>query len=76
VLRDHCEREGTDYNAIRKTVLYTGGALATGDMDAFVADLSGLAAVGIEGVMIMPVGPDPVGIIEQVAPVVGRIAEL
>ena len=76
VLRDHCEREGTDYDAIRKTILYTGGTLATGDMDAFVSELSGLAAVGIEGVMIMPVGPDPVGIIEQVAPVVGRIAEL
>ena len=76
VLRDHCEREGTDYDAIRKTILYTGGALATGDMDVFVSELSDLAAVGIEGAMIMPVGPDPVAIIEQVAPVVGKIAEL
>jgi F420-dependent oxidoreductase-like protein len=76
VLRDHCEREGTDYDAIRKTILYTGRTLATGDMDGFVSELSDLAAVGIEGVMIMPVGPDPVGIIEQVAPVVGKIADL
>ena len=76
VLRDHCEREGTDYDAIRKTVLYTGSAVAAGDMDAFVTELAALAAVGIEGVMIMPVGPDPVALVEQVAPVVGKIAEL
>jgi F420-dependent oxidoreductase-like protein len=76
VLRDHCEREGTDYDAIRKTILYSGSALATGDIDGFVSELSGLAAVGIEGVMVMPLGPDVVGIIEQVAPVVGKINEL
>ncbi len=76
VLREHCEREGTDYDAIRKTILYTGAALATGDMDAFVSELAALAAAGIEGVMIMPVGPDPVAIIEQVAPVLAKIADL
>jgi F420-dependent oxidoreductase-like protein len=76
VLRDHCDREGTDYDAIRKTILYSGGALATADLDTFVSEMSALAAVGIEGVMIMPVGPDPVGIVEQIAPVVGRVAEL
>lgn len=76
VLREHCEREGTDYDAIRKTILYTGAALHSGDMDGFVTDLAGLAAAGIEGVMIMPVGPDPIAAIEQVAAVIPKISEL
>ena len=76
VLREHCEREGTDYDAIRKTILYTGAALPRGDMDGFIAELSDLAAVGIEGVMVMPVGPDPVALVEQIAPVVPRVNEL
>lgn len=67
VLRDHCGAEGTDYDAIRKTVLYTGMTLVTGDDSAFVADMTALAAVGIEEAQIMPYGPDPVGLIERVA---------
>jgi hypothetical protein len=45
-------------------------------MDGFVTDLSGLAAAGVEGVMIMPVGPDPIAAIEQVAAVIPKISEL
>lgn len=77
VLRRHCEDEGTDYERIRKTMLYMGGALMSGDADAFVQDMAGFAAVGIEGVSVMPIGPDPVALSEQLASdVVPRLSEL
>ncbi len=67
VLQDHCAAEGTDYGAIRKTMLYTGSSLAAADYEGFVAEMAGFAAAGIEGVMVMPVGSDPVGFTEAVA---------
>jgi hypothetical protein len=36
VLRSHCEVEGREYEAIRKTATYTGDVL--GDPDGFMAD--------------------------------------
>ncbi len=66
VLRAHCETEDTDYDAIRKTVLYTGMTLVGGDDAGFISDVSALAAVGIEEVQVMPFGPDPVALIERV----------
>jgi len=67
VLRGHCETEGTDYDAIRKTVLYTGMTLVGGDADAFLAEVAGIGEAGIEEVQIMPFGPDPVAFVESVA---------
>ncbi|GAA4970204.1 LLM class F420-dependent oxidoreductase [Kineococcus glutinatus] len=52
VLREHCERLGTDYDAIEKTMLYQGDAL--GDVDAFLAQMEGYAAAGITLVGLMP----------------------
>lgn len=66
VLRGHCDTEGTDYDAIRKTVLYTGMDLIAGNDDAFVQDMRGIGAAGIEEVQVMPFGPDPVGFVERV----------
>lgn len=67
VLRQHCENEGTDYDRIKKTILYTGSALMTGDYDGFVTEMEGLAQAGIEGVSVMPIGPDPVAVTEGLA---------
>ncbi len=77
VLRSHCETEGTDYDAIRKTVLYTGMTLVGGDDDGFLTEMAGIAAAGIEEVQIMPFGPEPAALIERVsANVVDRAKEL
>jgi len=75
VLRDHCTAEGTDFDGIRKTVLYTGSAIAQGDHPRFIEQMRGLASAGIEEVQIMPHGPDPVGVVEHMAEsVVGAVA--
>ncbi len=67
VLRQHCENEGTDYAAIRKTVLYTGMTLAGGDTATFLEEMSAMAGVGIEEVQVMPFGPDPKAFVQNLA---------
>jgi F420-dependent oxidoreductase-like protein len=65
VLADHCRREGTDYDRIRKTVLWAGPL--SPDVDGgptFVEEMIRYAAVGIDEVHVMPPGHDPVGYIE------------
>jgi F420-dependent oxidoreductase-like protein len=52
VLRDHCATEGRDYDSIVKTVLAVRPALA--DVDTFVADVAGYAALGVSEVQTMP----------------------
>ena len=64
VLREHCENEGTDYAAIRKTILYTGPTLGEGKPAAFVEEMKDYAALGFEEVYVMPTG-DPVAYVEQ-----------
>mgnify|MGYP001812748355 CR=1 FL=1 len=77
VLRQHCVNEGTDYDRIRKTMLYIGSALMGGDTDGFIQEMATYAAAGIEGVFVMPLGPDPVGLAELVASkAVPQLAEL
>jgi F420-dependent oxidoreductase-like protein len=77
VLREHCENEGTDYDRIRKTMLYTGAALFSGDYDGFLTEMAGFASAGIGGVMVMPIGPDPVGLTQQLAEqVVSQLASM
>jgi F420-dependent oxidoreductase-like protein len=77
VLRNHCEAEGTDYDAIRKTMLYAGPALVTGDYDGFLQEMAGYAELGIEEVQAMPWVPDPLaftdGLIEGVLPGLGEL---
>ena len=67
VLRQHCENLGTDYDRIRKTWLYSGSALFGGDVDTFVEEMAAFAAVGMEQVMVMPLGPEPLALIERLA---------
>ncbi len=60
VLRSHCEREGTEYDAIRKTILWSA-ALDPGEQGAgFVEQMRRFAELGVEEVHVMPFRDDPV----------------
>ena len=59
VLREHCGREGTDYRAIRKTILWTP-ALDPVRPAEFLATMEDMAGIGVEEVHVVP-GDDPVG---------------
>ena len=64
VLAAHCEREGTDFDRIRKTVLWAGPLTPDAENGKVFADqLAGYAEVGITEVHVMPFGTDPVGFI-------------
>jgi F420-dependent oxidoreductase-like protein len=56
VLRAHCEREGRDYASIRKTILYNNQTLAQGDSETFIDEMREYAALGVQEVIVMPVG--------------------
>ena len=74
VLRRHCADEGRDYDSIDKTVLFMGPVLA--DVDAFLTDLTGYAALGVTEVAAMP-DRHPVHFTEQLAEqVLPRLAEV
>jgi F420-dependent oxidoreductase-like protein len=66
VLREHCAREGTDYDAIRKTVLY-GGPLEPGADGgrAFAERMAEYAALGVSQVHVGPGDGDPVRFVEN-----------
>ena len=65
VLAAHCEREGTDYGRLRKSVLWTGPLAPGADGGrAFVDAMARLAEGGIHEVHGRPFGPDPVGYIQ------------
>jgi len=77
ILRSHCEREGTDFDSIRKTILYTGMTLMGGDDAGFVEEMRAMAGAGIEEVQVMPYGPDPAGLVMRLGTsVVPVLAEL
>lgn len=60
VLREHCHDAGTDFERIRKTLLWTGDPTPS---KAFVQELRPYAAMGFSQVHVMPPG-DPVEFIE------------
>ena len=64
VLRGHCDDEGRDVDEIARTALAMASPLA--DEDAFLADLEGLAALGVTEVQVMP-DRHPVEFVEQLA---------
>jgi hypothetical protein len=75
VLARHCENEGTDYGAIRKTIL--GGGDPVGDPDGFVANMAAYAKLGIDLVEYAPRVPDPAAAVTQIGTtVIPRLAEL
>jgi F420-dependent oxidoreductase-like protein len=77
VLQEHCVREGTSFEAIRKTLLWTGQVdPATGGRD-FADALLPYAAIGVTEVHVMPFTGDPAGYIRDLGEhVVPRLAEL
>jgi F420-dependent oxidoreductase-like protein len=77
VLRRHCDDVGRDEAAIRKTILYQGAALATGDVDTFVGEMADYAKVGVETVIVMPMpGRQADWIADTGATAAARLAEL
>jgi F420-dependent oxidoreductase-like protein len=78
VLHEHCAREGTDYDRIRKTILYVGPLQPHADgAVAFADEMAHYADVGIQEVHLMPFGHDPVGYVSGLGThVVPRLAEL
>lgn len=52
VLREHCDRLGTDYDSIEKTILYQGDPV--GDPDGALRDLEAYATLGISLAGVMP----------------------
>lgn len=63
VLRGHCEREGRDYDTIRKTVLWSAPVGPDGT-DELLRHLGELAALGVTEVHVMDRGVRPVEFVE------------
>src|SRR3954447_14755853 len=66
VLRDHCQREGTDYDAIAKTILYVNTLLpGPGAGEKFADEMSGYLDLGVTEVHVMPMDVDPVAFVDN-----------
>jgi F420-dependent oxidoreductase-like protein len=78
VLREHCEREGTAFDAIRKTLLWTGPVEPTANGGSDFADaLRPYALMGVGEVHVMPFAGEPAGYIRGLGEfVVPRLTEL
>jgi F420-dependent oxidoreductase-like protein len=75
VLEHHCETEGRDPAAIRKTMLVSGNALD--DVDAFITSMAAYAELGIELIEIMPDVEDPAAFVSELCEkTVSRLAQL
>lgn len=61
ILEQHCRDAGRDYDAIRKTILWTGPVVpdAAGGAE-FVESMRPFADLGVEDVRVMPPAGDPV----------------
>jgi F420-dependent oxidoreductase-like protein len=62
VLREHCEREGTSYDEIRKTIAWSG-QLDPARPAEFLEAMAAMAEVGVEEVHVVPSEDDPVGFV-------------
>ena len=74
VLRSHCDAEGRDYDAIRKTIIYQGPLLDT-DPDEVFAEVRRYSALGVSQLDAMP-DRDPVEYTERLAELVPALADL
>ncbi len=72
-LREHCRAEGTSYDALRRTVLWTT-AVDPLRPAAFLEEMAAMADVGVQEVQLTYAGPDPAGFVRaldaRVAPTV------
>ena len=73
VLRAHCDAEGRDYDAIRKTAVYAG--LVLDAPAAFIAEAKRYAGLGISHLDLTP-DRDPVEYTERLATIVPELANL
>jgi F420-dependent oxidoreductase-like protein len=65
VLAAHCAREGTDYDRIRKTILWTGPIEPTSaGAKSFAEQMRGYADIGVDEVHVMPFAPDPAAFVD------------
>jgi F420-dependent oxidoreductase-like protein len=65
VLAQHCAREGTDYDRIRKTILWTGQLEPTAAGGAeFAEQMTRYAEIGIEEVHVMPFTSNPAAFVD------------
>jgi alkanesulfonate monooxygenase SsuD/methylene tetrahydromethanopterin reductase-like flavin-dependent oxidoreductase (luciferase family) len=65
VLRAHCEREGTDYERIRRTVLWARPVDAVDGAEEFLAEMERYSDAGVEEVHVAPMLGDPVGFVRS-----------
>jgi F420-dependent oxidoreductase-like protein len=63
VLRQWCEAEGTAYDQISRTILYSGAVLP--DAQAFLEQMRRYADVGVQAVHVVPPADDPVGFVRE-----------
>jgi F420-dependent oxidoreductase-like protein len=74
VLRDHCDKAGRDFQTVARSINHFGPLPSA---DAFVAQMRPFTQLGIDMVILMPTGPDPVAFVKRVGEdVVPRLAEL
>ena len=64
VLRGHCDREGRDYDAIDKTILWSG-RLDPSAADDFARSMEEFAKVGVTEVHVMHLGNEPVAFVQE-----------
>jgi F420-dependent oxidoreductase-like protein len=76
ILREHCRALGTSYDAIRKTILWTGPlAVDAAGGEQFVEVMRPFADLGVTDVRVMPPAGDPVAFVRGLGDhVVGRLA--
>lgn len=77
VLRAHCEREGTDYDRIRRTVLWARPFDPADGAGELLDELERYAAAGVQEVHVAPMLGDPVGFVRGLGThVVPRLRDL
>jgi F420-dependent oxidoreductase-like protein len=75
VLARHCEAERRDLATIQKTIL--GGGDPINDPDGFLASMERYAALGVDLVELVPVGPDPAAYVSKLGDtVIPRLAAI
>ena len=76
VLRGHCDDVGSDYDAIRKTIMINDLSPAPETRDEFVRAAAEYAELGLDEVFVFPPTGSPAAWIDSIAPAVKALAEL
>jgi F420-dependent oxidoreductase-like protein len=76
ILRKHCDTQQRDYDAIKKTLLWTAKLPGPDTADAFLKQAEAFAKIGMQQIIVMPMSKDPVAQVEGLAPIAKRLAEI